>query len=79
MGRPREIHIEKGKKVLKDSPFVIANAPMEFKTQYFNIKRVFNEKIKGFGIYVALKDFKTCIIPAGLEFEVKEDGLLFFL
>ncbi|WGS64013.1 type I phosphomannose isomerase catalytic subunit [Marinitoga aeolica] len=78
-GRPREIHIEKGKKVLKDCPFVIVNSPKEFKTQYFNIKRVSNEKIKGFGIYVSLKDFKTYVIPKGLEFEVKEDGLLFFL
>lgn len=78
-GRPREIHVEKGKKVLKDSPFIIVNSPEEFKTQYFNIKKVSNEIIKGFGIYVSLKDFKTYIIPNNVEYEIKEEGLLFFL
>ncbi|SHE41465.1 mannose-6-phosphate isomerase, type 1 [Marinitoga hydrogenitolerans DSM 16785] len=78
-GRPREVHIEKGKKFLKDSPFVIANSPEEFKTQYFNIKKVKNEIIKGFGIFVSFKDFKTIVIPKGLDYKVEEFGLLFFL
>ncbi|KLO23298.1 mannose-6-phosphate isomerase [Marinitoga sp. 1197] len=80
-GRPREIHIEKGLRVLKDSPYIIANNFNEFKTQYFNIKRIKNKnaKIKGFGVYVSLNGFKTVVIPYNVEYKTDEEGLLFFL
>jgi mannose-6-phosphate isomerase len=78
-GRPREIHVEKGKKVLKDSPYVIVNSPKEFKTQYFNIRKVKEGNIKGFAIYVSLKDYRTIIIPHNVEYNISEEGMLFFL
>ncbi|GAB6188830.1 mannose-6-phosphate isomerase [Marinitoga arctica] len=78
-GRPREIHIEKGKKVLKDSPYIITNSPKEFFTQYFKIKKVKDEIVRGFGIFVSFEDFTTIVIPKNVEYNIKHDGLLFFL
>lgn len=78
-GRPREIHIEKGKKVLKDSPYVIANSPKEFKTQYFNMKKAKDEIVRGFAIYTTFNDYKTLIIPQNVEYKIQGEGMLFFL
>ncbi|AEX86112.1 phosphomannose isomerase [Marinitoga piezophila KA3] len=79
-GRPREIHVEKGKNALKNCPFVIANSPKEFKTQYFTIFEKDNgETIKGPGIFVEFETYETFIIPFNLEYTTKKKGLFFTL
>ncbi len=69
-GRPREIHVEKAKKVLEniETSYVISRKCENFETKFFSVQTIKNLKRKGFGIYVNLKTYETIVLSENVEY-----------
>ncbi|MDK2946664.1 type I phosphomannose isomerase catalytic subunit [Geotoga petraea] len=68
-GRPREIHVEKAKKVMEsiNTSYSISRETQGIESKYFSFKKFKDETKKGFGIYLSLKDFTTIVLPDGID------------
>jgi mannose-6-phosphate isomerase len=68
-GRPREIHVDKAKKVMEriNTSYSISRETEGLESKYFSFKKFKNETRSGFSIYVSLKDFTTIVLPDGIE------------
>lgn len=68
-GRPREIHIDKAKKVMDkiNTSYSISRNTNGLESKYFSFYKINNKTKKGFGIFVSLKDYKTIVLPENVE------------
>lgn len=68
-GRPREIHVDKAKKVMGsiNTSYSISRETKGLESKYFSFKKFKDENRVGFAIYVSLKDFTTIVLPDGIE------------
>ncbi len=84
-GRPREIHVDKSKKVLNNihTSYSISRKTKGLCTKYFSFSRFANQNKKGFGVYVNLKSYETIVLPEEInynfqgefvEFKLNENG-----
>ncbi|MDN5343729.1 class I mannose-6-phosphate isomerase [Oceanotoga sp. DSM 15011] len=69
-GRPREIHVEKSKEVLKNvkTSYCVNRSTNGMETKYFSFNKFKNEEKIGKGIYVSLKDYKTIYLDDKVKY-----------
>ncbi|MGM0641260.1 MAG: type I phosphomannose isomerase catalytic subunit [Thermotogota bacterium] len=72
-GRPREIHVDKAKKVMEriNASYSISRNIEGLESKYFSFNKFENNIKKGFGIFVSLKDYKTIVLPEDIEYNFK--------
>jgi len=80
-GRPREIHVDKSKKVLKNihSSYSISRQNKGLQTKYFSYSKFSDQIREGLGLYVNLNSFETIILPKGVSLEFKGEYVEFKL
>ncbi|HOB55590.1 MAG TPA: class I mannose-6-phosphate isomerase [Defluviitoga tunisiensis] len=78
-GRPREIHVEKSKMVLKrvKSSYAIARNSQGLQTKYFSFMKFANQIKKGWGLFVDLNTFETIVLSEDTEYLFKGEFVEF--
>ncbi|HOB16598.1 MAG TPA: class I mannose-6-phosphate isomerase [Defluviitoga sp.] len=69
-GRPREIHVEKSKKVLRNvkASYALARNVDGLETKYFSFLKFSNQLKRGWGLFVNLETFETIVLSEGVEY-----------
>jgi len=80
-GRPREIHVDKSKKVLNNihASYSISRKIEGLCTKYFSFSRFSNENKKGFGVFVNLKNYETIVLPEEVNYDFRGEFVEFKL